>query len=153
LKARSQRALSADEVIKELQPKLARVPGIRVYLQNPPVINVGGRQSKSQYQFTLQSTDIQSLYAASNDLLLKLQDTPSLQELSSDLPIKNPQVSVEIDRDRAATPGVSAQQIEETLYDAYGSGQVSTIYTPNDQYWVIMELLPQFQRDIGALQT
>src|SRR5689334_25083850 len=75
----------------------------------------------------------------------RLQQQPLLQDVTSDLQIKNPQVSVQIDRDRAATLGVTAQQIETALYDAYGSGQVSTIYTPNNEYWVIMELLPQYQ--------
>ncbi len=151
LKPRSRRRLSADGVIRELQPKLAQVPGIRVYLQNPPVINVGGRLSKSQYQFTLQSTDVQGLYAGSNALLANLRDLPELQDVTSDLQIKNPQVNVQIDRGRAAALGVTAQQIEEALYDAYGSRQVSTIYTPNDQYWVIMELMPEHQRDLSAL--
>jgi HAE1 family hydrophobic/amphiphilic exporter-1 len=153
LKPRSQRRLSADEVIRELQPKLAAVPGIRVYLQNPPVINVGGRQSKSQYQYTLQSTDLQALYAGSDALLARLQNLPGLQDVTSDLQIKNPQVNVQIDRERAAALGVSAQSVEEALYDAYGSRQVSTIYTSTDQYWVIMELMPQFQRDLSALQS
>jgi HAE1 family hydrophobic/amphiphilic exporter-1 len=151
LKPRSERKLSADQVIAELQPRLARVPGIRAFLQNPPVINVGGRQSKSQYQYTLQSTDIETLYGSSNDLLAKLRDLPGLQDVTSDLQIKNPQVQVELDRERAAALGVSPQQIEEALYDAYGSRQVSTIYTPSDQYWVIMELQPEHQRDLSAL--
>jgi hydrophobic/amphiphilic exporter-1 (mainly G- bacteria), HAE1 family len=151
LKPRAQRKLSADQIIKELQPQLARVPGIRVYMQNPPSINVGGRTAKSQYQYTLQSTDIQALYSASNDLLAKLRDAPELQDLTSDLQVKNPQVQVAIDRERAAALGVTPQQVEEALYDAYGSRQVSTIYTPSDQYWVIMELQPEHQRDLSAL--
>ncbi|MBI5710671.1 MAG: efflux RND transporter permease subunit [Candidatus Eisenbacteria bacterium] len=152
LRPRSQRALSADQVIRELQPKVAQVPGIRVYLMNPPVINVGGRMSKSQYQYTLQSTDVQALYDGSNALLARLREAPGLQDVTSDLQIKNPQVNVEIDRARASALGVTPRQIEEALYDAYGSRQVSTIYTPNDQYWVIMELMPEHQRDLSALQ-
>ena len=151
LKPRSERKLSADEIIKELQPKLSRVPGIRVYLQNPPVINVGGRQSKSQYQFTLQGPDISALYDAAGDLTDKLQDAPELQDVTSDLQIKNPQVAVDIDRDRAASLGVTAEAVQQALYDSYGSRQVSTIFTANDQYWVIMELKPEFQRDASAL--
>jgi len=153
LKPRNQRRLSADETIRELQPKLTRVPGIRVYLQNPPVINVGGRISKSQYQFTLQSPDLNLLYSGVNDLLERLNHVPSLQDVTSDLQIANPEVDVAIDRDRASALGVSAAQIEETLYDAFGSRQVSTIFTSSDQYWVIMELQPDFQRDISALQN
>src|SRR5439155_1999546 len=135
LKPRSQRKLSADQVIAELQPKLARVPGIRVYLNNPPVIQVGGRVAKSQYQYTLQSADIASLYDGANTLLERLQREPGLQDVTSDLQIKNPQVEVQIDRERAAALGVTALQIEQALYQAYGSAQVSTIYTPNDQFW------------------
>ena len=153
LKPRSERRLSADDVIRELQPKLSRVPGIRVFLQNPPVINVGGRLSKSQYQYTLQSTDQEALYASSNVLLAKIRDLPGLQDVTTDLQISNPQVNVEIDREHAAAVGVTAEQIEQALYDAYGSRQVSTVFTPNDQYWVILELMPEFQRDLSALQS
>jgi HAE1 family hydrophobic/amphiphilic exporter-1 len=153
LKPRKDRKLSADDIIKELQPKLGRVPGIRVYLQNPPVINVGGRISKSLYQFTLQSADLGTLYAGVNELVQRLSNLPSLQDVTSDLQIANPEVDVSIDRDRASSLGVTAQQIEEALYDAFGSRQVSTIFTDTDQYWVIMELRPEFQRDITALQN
>jgi HAE1 family hydrophobic/amphiphilic exporter-1 len=153
LKPRSKRHQSADEIIRTLQPKLTRVPGIRVYLQNPPVINVGGRISKSQYQFTLQSADLATLYDGTNALLDRLNHLPGLQDVTSDLQIANPEVDVAIDRDRAAALGVNAQQIEEALYDAFGSRQVSTIFTSTDQYWVIMELKPEFQRDITALQN
>jgi HAE1 family hydrophobic/amphiphilic exporter-1 len=151
LKPRSQRRLSADEVIRALAPRLAQVPGMRVYLNNPPAINLGGRMSKSQYQFTLQSTDIDALYDASNQLLVKVRDLPGLQDVTSDLQVRNPQVEVQINRDRAASLGITARQIEEALYNAYGSRQVSTIYTQNDQYWVILELMPQYQRDMTAL--
>jgi HAE1 family hydrophobic/amphiphilic exporter-1 len=153
LKPRSARKHSADEAIRDLQPKLSQVPGIRVFLQNPPVINVGGRISKSQYQYSLQGSDLQALYTGANDLTDRLKDMPALQDVTSDLQISNPQVSVSIDRDRAAALGVSVQQIEEALYDAYGSRQVSTIYTSNDQYWVLLELQPEYQRDIAALQS
>ena len=151
LKPRSQRRLSADQVVRELQPKLARIPGIRAYLVNPPVISVGGRVSKSQYQFTLQSTDVPALNQAAQELLNRLTGASELQDVTSDLQIKNPQIHVEIDRDRASALGVSAYQIEEALLDAYGTRQVSTILTSSDQYWVIMELLPQYQRDASAL--
>jgi HAE1 family hydrophobic/amphiphilic exporter-1 len=153
LKPRSQRERSADEVIRDLQPKLTRVAGIRVFLQNPPVINVGGRISKSQYQFTLQSADLEELYVGANDLVERLSHVPGLMDVTSDLQIANPEVEVSIDRDRAAALGVSAQQIEEALYDAFGTKQVSTIFTPAAQYWVLMELKPEFQRDISALQN
>jgi len=153
LKPRADRTASADEIIKELQPKVSQVPGIRVFLQNPPSINVGGRLSKSQYQYTLQSGDIEALYASADEMTERLKDAPALQDVTSDLQIANPQVEVAINRDRASALGVSARQVEETLYDAYGSRQVSTIFTASDQYWVIMELLPEFQRDIAAFQS
>jgi HAE1 family hydrophobic/amphiphilic exporter-1 len=151
LKPRSDR-LPADAIARELMPKLNSVPGIRTYLQIPPSIRVGGRPTKTQYQFTLQSADIDALYDNAAKLERVLRGIPSLQDVTTDLQIKNPQVSVKIDRDRATSLGVSVQQIEQALYDAYGSRQVSTIYTPNNQYWVILELLPEYQRDPSALK-
>ena len=151
LKPRGSRP-TADAVIRELMPKLNSIPGVRTYLQVPPVIRIGGRPTKTQYQFTLQSADIQALYDNAAKLEAALRRLPSLQDVTTDLQIKNPQVSVRIDRDRATSLGVSVQQIEQALYDAYGSRQVSTIYTPNNQYWVILELLPEYQRDPAALQ-
>jgi HAE1 family hydrophobic/amphiphilic exporter-1 len=144
--------LSADEIVNELRPKLSSVPGMNVYMQVPPAIQIGGRPSKSQYQFTLQGTDIGVLDTAAKRLEARMRDIPQIQDVTSDLQIANPEVNVAIDRDRAASLGVSAQQIESALYDAYGSRQVSTIYTPNNQYMVVMELLPQFQQDVNALR-
>ncbi|HXY68638.1 MAG TPA: efflux RND transporter permease subunit [Gemmatimonadales bacterium] len=151
LKDRSKRPLSADQVIRELQPKLARIPGMRVYLQNPPALNIGARFSKAMYQFTLQSSDIDALYQNAGILQTRLAQSTLIQNVTSDLQIKNPQVEVSIDRDRASALGVDATTIESALADAYGQGQVSTILTPNNQYWVILELQPQFQRDPTAL--
>jgi len=151
LKPRTQR-LSADAVLRELNPKLNSVPGIRTYLQVPASIRIGGRPTKTQYQFTLQSADIDALYDNAAKLERALRGLPTLQDVTTDLQIKNPQVSLRIDRDRATSLGVTVQQIEQALYDAYGSRQVSTIYTPNNQYWVILELLPEYQRDPTALQ-
>ncbi|HWC74266.1 MAG TPA: efflux RND transporter permease subunit, partial [Gemmatimonadales bacterium] len=151
LKPRGDR-LPADEIVRELAPKLNSVPGIRTYLSLPPAIRIGGRPTKTQYQFTLQSADIDALYDNAAKLERVLRGIPSLADVTTDLQIKNPQVSVRIDRDRATSLGVSVQQIEQALYDAYGSRQVSTIYTPNNQYWVILELLPEYQRDPDALK-
>jgi HAE1 family hydrophobic/amphiphilic exporter-1 len=151
LKPPSQRSLDADGVVRELSGKLATVPGMRVFLQNPPVINIGGRASKSLYQFTLQGSDIPSLYQGAAALQARLQGMPQLTDVTSDLQIRNPQVEVSINRDRAASLGITVEQIEDALYNAYGARQVSTIYTPNNQYWVVMELLPQYQRDLSAL--
>ncbi len=151
LKPRSQRRLSADQVIRELQPKLGQVPGIRVFLQNPPPVRIGARFAKSQYQYTLQGTDIASLSTNASRLEAKLRQLPALENVTSDLQVKNPELQVDLDRDRAATLGVTPEQIEQALYDAYGTRQVSTIFTPNNQYWVVLELQPQFQRDPSAL--
>ena len=151
LKPRNQR-LPADQVARELNPKLNSVPGVRTYLQVPASIRIGGRPTKTQYQFTLQSADMDALYDNAAKLERALRGIPTLQDVTTDLQIKNPQVSVRIDRDRATSLGVTVQQIEQALYDAYGSRQVSTIYTPNNQYWVILELLPEYQRDPSALQ-
>ena len=151
LKARGERKLDADGVIRELAPKLARVPGMQVFLQNPPAIRIGGRSSKAMYQFTLQSTDIDALYEGAGQLQTRLRDVPLLQNVTSDLQIKNPQLHIDIDRDRAAALGVSVDALENALYNAYGDRQVSTILTPNNQYYVIMGMKPQYQRDPNAL--
>ena len=150
LKSRKGR-LSADDIVQELRPKLSGIPGISVFMQIPPAIQIGGRTSKSLYQFTMQSPDIASLYPAAKKLENEVRALPSLQDVTSDLQISNPQLTVQIDRDRAASLGVTPNQIETALYDAYGSRQVSTIFTPTNQYWVVMEVLPQFQRDANAL--
>src|SRR5437762_2582502 len=151
LKPRSQRRLSADEIIQELRPKLAQVPGIQVFLQNLPPIRIGGQFTKSLYQYTLQSPDTQELYRAAPALEAKLSELPELQDVTSDLQLKNPQVNVDIDRDKASALGLSVSQVEEALYTSYGSRQVSTIYAPNNQYRVIMELEPQFQSDPASI--
>jgi HAE1 family hydrophobic/amphiphilic exporter-1 len=151
LKPRSARKLDADAVGQSLTRKLAAVPGMRVFITNPPVINIGGRSSKSLYQFTLQGSDIEALYQGATTLERRLHDVPGLTDVTTDLQIKNPQVQVSIARDRAAALGIDVNQIENALYNAYGARQVSTIFTPNDQYWVVMELLPQYQRDLSAL--
>jgi HAE1 family hydrophobic/amphiphilic exporter-1 len=151
LKPRSERP-RADDIVNELRPKLSGIPGLNVYMQVPPAIQIGGRSAKSQYQYTLQSPDIEALDSASKRLEARMRNIPQIQDVTSDLQIANPQVVVSIDRDRASSLGVNAQQIESALYNAYGSRQVSTIYTPNNQYMVVMELLPQFQQDINALR-
>ena len=156
LKPRSERSLSADEVIQELRPKLAKVPGIRISFQNPPAIRIGGRLSRSLYQYTLQSPDARELYEHAPILEARMRSLPELQDVGSDLQIKSPQIDIVIDRDKAATlgttqQGLSVQQIENAFSLAYGSRQVSSISTPNNQYRVIMELDPQYQRDPAAL--
>ncbi len=151
LKPRNERKLSADEIIQELRPKVAQVPGIQMFMQNLPSIRIGGQLTKSQYQFTLQSPDTGELYRSASELEGKMRALPQLQDVTSDLQIKDPQVNVDIDRDKASALGVTAGQIEDALYYAYGSRQVSTIYAPNNQYQVILELEPKYQMDPSAL--
>jgi HAE1 family hydrophobic/amphiphilic exporter-1 len=151
LKARGKRQLSADEVIQELRPKLAQVPGINVYLQNPPPIRVGGRLTKSQYQYTLQAANTDTLYHYGQLLVDELSKLEQLQDVTSDMQLHNPEVLVDIDREQAAAVGVTTEQIERALYTAYGSRQISTIYAPNNTYEVIMELEPAFRADPQVL--
>ena len=151
LKPREERKLNVDQVINGLRPKLAQVPGIRVFLQNPPPVRIGGLVSRSLYQYTLQSPDTQELYKYAPILLEKIKALPGLVDVTSDLELRNPQVTVEIDRDKTAVLGLTAEQIEDGLYTAYGTRQISTIFTPNNDYQVIMEVKPEYQRDPAAL--
>jgi len=151
LKPRRERQDSVDETIDELRPKVAGIPGIRAFLQNLPRISLSGRITKSLYQITLQSPDTHELYAASQKFEQSLHTLPELQDVTSDLQVANPQLEVNVDRDKAAAVGVSATQVEDALYSAFGSRQISTIYAPNNQYRVILELLPEYQRDPSAL--
>ncbi len=151
LKPRKERKLSADEFIQALRPKLAQVPGIRAYMQNPPPIQVGGLMTKSMYQYTLQSPDMDELFRAAPLLADRIRELPGFQDVTTDLQIKNPQIAVQIDRDKAATLGVSANQIESALSNSYASQQISTIYAPNNQYQVILEMADEYQVDANAL--
>lgn len=140
-----------DQIMEQLRPQFARIPGIRVYMQNLPPIRIGGQLTKSLYQFTMQSPDTSEMYAAAARLEGRVRQIPGLQDVTTDLQIRNPQVRVAIDRDQASALGVTAQQIEDALFTAYGERQISTIYAPNNQYRVIMELEPRYQRDSEAL--
>ena len=151
LKPRNERSLSVDELIQKLRPKFATVPGIQVYMQNPPTIRIGGYFTKSQYQYTLQSPDIDDLYKYAPILEAKLRELRGFQDVTSDLQIKSPQININIDRDKASALGLSAGQVEDALASAYSSRQISTIYAPNNQYRVLIELKPQYQMDPSAL--
>src|SRR5215472_9516916 len=140
-----------DQIIQELRPQLMQIPGINVFLQNLPPIRIGGQLTKSQYQFTLQSPNSDELYEYAPKLEQRLRGLGQLQDVTSDLQVKNPEVTVQIDRDKAAALNVDPRTVENALYSAYGSRQISTIYAPNNQYKVIMELQPQFQLDPSAL--
>ncbi len=151
LKPLSERKLSADQIIQELRTKLAQVPGINVYMQNPPLIRVGGNLTKALYQYSLQDTDTKELFHWAPILTDKMATLPGLQDVTSDLQIASPQVNVNIDRDKAAALGVTAQQIENALNYAYGEMQASTIYADVAEYWVVFEVLPQFQLEPSTL--
>jgi len=153
LKDRSERRLSADGVIQELRAKAAAIPGIRIFLQNPPPIRIGGQLTKSLYQLTLQGPDTAELYRRAAELEAKLHELPGLQDVTSDLQIQNPQADVSIDRDRALALGVSAQQIEDALFSAFGNRWISTIYAPNNEYRVLLELAPEHQREATDLSA
>lgn len=145
LKPHSQRHKSADEVADELRPKLTGIPGIRAFVQNPPSIRLGGQQTKALYQFGLSSPNLQDLYQYAPALETKLRQMSELQDVNSDLQIKNPQINVQVNREQASTFGLTANQIETTLNNAYGTRQVSTIYASDGQYQVIMGVDPQYQ--------
>lgn len=154
---------TADDVVQELSCKLGQVrgqrckakpqniPGIQVFLRSPPAIPIGGQQTNSSYQYTLQSLDLEDLRKYVPILADKVKALRGFQRVDTDLQLSTPQIEVKIDHDKAAALGITAQQIQRTLGDAYGSGQVSTIYTQNDQFQVILELKPQYQRDPSAL--
>jgi HAE1 family hydrophobic/amphiphilic exporter-1 len=151
LKPIEERKRSAEQIGHDLAHAVAGVPDITVFVQNPPAISIGGLSSKSLYQYTLQSGDIVGLNTAARELERRLRQLPGLADVTSDLLIENPQVTVDIDREQAGQLGVSASEIENTLYDAFGQRQVSTIYTSTNEYWVVMELLPEYQQDVEAL--
>ena len=141
----------ADEVVRALRPKLAKLVGIKSFVQNVPSIRVGGALTKSPYQYVIQGPNAEQLYQWAPRIEQKLRSLPGIIDVSSDLQIARPQVNVEIDRERAAALGVSPQVIENTLGFAFGSQQVSTIYTATNQFWVILELEPRYQQDPSAL--
>ena len=151
LKDRSERKLDANQIIQELRQKLAVIPGINVYMQNPPLIRVGGKLTKALYQYSLQDTDTKELFKWTPLLVDKLAAQPGFQDVTTDLLIASPQVNVEIDRDQAAALGVTPMQIENALYDAFGERQSSTIYGDVAEYWVVFEVEPQYQLDPTAL--
>src|SRR3989442_1538081 len=151
LKPLSQRQQGVETIIEDLRPKLANVPGMRIYLQNPPLVQVGGQVTKSPYQLTLQGPDRNELYRNAELLERKIAALPQLLDVASDIQIKNPQLNVDIDRDKASALGITAQQIEDALNSAYGTRQISTIYATSNEYQVILEVKPEYQQDPSAL--
>ena len=152
LKPRTERKRSVQQVVAELRPKLAQVSGVRVYPTIPPSVNLGGQQNaRSLYQFTLQDTDTTELYRAEPEFEAKMRQMPGLEDVSSDLLVQNPQIRVDLDRDKISALGLTVNQVDTALYNAYGSRQVSQIYAPNNQYQVILQVDPKFQKDRQAL--
>ncbi len=151
LRPRDERKELANDIIASLRPQLHTVTGMQVYLQNPPTIRIGGQVSKSLYQFSMQSPNREALYEASRNMVKALGEVDGLEDLTSDLQVTSPQVDVDIDRDKAAALGVTANAIENAFYDAYGPRWVSTIYAPVNEYKVLLELAPQFQADPASL--
>ena len=154
LKPRNQRG-SIQSLVQDLRARVSQIPGINGYPQVLPLIRIGGQLTKSQYQYTMQSADTNVLYDAAPKMEALLHTDPKLrnliQDVNTDLQITNPQVNVQIDRDKASALGVTAQQIEDALYTAYGQRQISTIYAPSNTYRVVMELEDQYQKDPSAL--
>jgi HAE1 family hydrophobic/amphiphilic exporter-1 len=154
LKPRHERKLAADEVIQELRrPFAGGALGLRVFMNNPPAINIGGLVGNADYQMVVQGSDLKTLYAEAQELETKLRESDFLREVSTSLELRNPEIQINILRDRAAALGVSPQQVETALYNAYGGRQISTLYGATDQYFVLLELDPRFQRDITALRS
>jgi len=151
LRPLDERRDSANVVMQRIRAAFANVPGLRAYLQNPPPIRIGGRASKGQYQFTLQASNTEELFAAAAAFEQKMHGITDIQDVTSDLQIKNPELRIDIDRDKASALGISAYQIENALATSYGNRQISTIYAPDDTYQVIMELAPAYQANPDAL--
>lgn len=145
------RRATADQIVQRLRPGLAAIPGIRAFPQVPQTMQIGGRASKSPYQYALQGPDLNELYRTANVMLAHMQNIPGFQDVTSDMQLKNPELNISINRDLAATFGITAAQVENTLLNAYSASQISTIFTPNNQYQVILELLPEFQNNPAIL--
>jgi HAE1 family hydrophobic/amphiphilic exporter-1 len=145
LRPRSERDKSATEVAAELSQALAALPGMRSFVQVPPPVRIGGRSSKSEFQLTLESTDDEALFAAAGELVVELEKASAVRDVTSDLMLKNPTLDLDIDRERAALLGLSARDVEDALYSAYGTREVSTIFAESSTHPVILELDPTLQ--------
>ncbi len=150
LKPRSERP-PIDQIIGQLRTDLSTIPGLKVFPQNPPSIRIGGTLTKSLYQFTLFGPDLDLLYDAATKMEGSMNQIPGIVDVTTDLQITSPQILVDINRDKASSLGISAGQIERALGNAYGARQISTIYTPTDQYRVILEANENFKRESADL--
>jgi HAE1 family hydrophobic/amphiphilic exporter-1 len=151
LKPRNERQDSANEVIQRLRVAANTVPGLAVYLRSVQNLNISGRPSKAEYQYTMTSSDTDTLYRVAPELQARVTELSSVRDVTTDLDLRNPQMNIEIDREKAAVYGISIDQVRQELFNAFGSRQVATIYTPDDDYQVILESKPEFQTDISAL--
>src|SRR5205823_2515730 len=142
---------SAAVVIGRLRQQARQIPGMQAFFQSIQNLSIGGRISKSQYQYVLQSGDTDSLYRGSPELRDKIEKVPGLLDVTTDLYVKNPQMTVDIDREKAAVYGVTVDQVRNQLYNAYGARQVGTIYMPSNDYQIILEAQPQFRVDPSDL--
>ncbi|HTM51764.1 MAG TPA: efflux RND transporter permease subunit [Bryobacteraceae bacterium] len=148
---RANRKLTSAQVIEQLRPKVANIPNMRVFMNLPQSIRIGSRSSKSNYELTLQAPDTSDLYSEGEKLQKLIAQLPAVNDVTSDLQLRNPRVKIEIDRDKAASLGLNAQDIQSALYQGFGPSWVSTIYAPNAQYKVLLELLPQYQEHPDSL--
>ncbi|SFK49062.1 efflux RND transporter permease subunit [Rhodanobacter glycinis] len=151
LKPGGERTLDPSQIIQELRQKFAKIPGIRAYIQNPPAIQVGGRSSKAEYQYTLQSTELSALYGESGKVLDAFAKLPGFQDVTSDLDLNGPAISVHVDRNKLAPLGLTMNQVQSALGSAFGENQVSTIYGSATQYWVILQVDYAQQNDPAVL--
>src|SRR5499433_2330668 len=151
LKARAERGENSTAVIQRLRQQANNIPGIVAYFQNVQNINITGRASKAEFQYTLVSSDTESLYRLAPEMRDKIAQLPGLRDVNTDLFIKNPQMTVEVDREKAGVYGITVDQVRQEMYNAFGSRQVASIYTPLDDFQVILESKPEFQTDISVL--
>jgi len=149
----NERKASADQIINRLRGKLSHVPGANLFLQAVQDLRIGGRASNAQFQYTLQSTDLTELNTFAPQMLAKLRTIESLRDVNTDQQNRGLQAALVIDRDTASRLGIQAQAIDDTLYDAFGQRQVSTIYTSLNQYHVVLEVAPEFQQNPDALKA
>ncbi|MBI4500973.1 MAG: efflux RND transporter permease subunit [Gemmatimonadetes bacterium] len=150
-KPRHERRLTVDQILRSLNGKLIRVPGVRVFISNPPAIRIGGRNSKSPYQFTLQTPDLEALYQYAGVMEQRMRELPDLTDVTTDLQLRNPQLKIDVDRDRAASLGLGMDQVQNALYNAYGSRQIGTIFGANNDHPIMLGLMDEFQRDPNAI--
>lgn len=151
LKPQSEGRPSAFQIIQDLRKRVSGIPGVRVFFQPVQNINIGGVASKSQFQYTLQSSDTDALYPAASKMEEELGKLAQLRDVTSDLQITNPQLTIDLDKDKAAALGITEEQLRNALYTQFGTRQIATLYTPTNQYAVIVEAQPRFQRDAGDL--